>query len=151
MHALGLSGIDGLEKLDVYIKDDVERYGTKLEDCHRRLKRFLAELLRPVLQEGEDGTNIFDEQNESFVSGDFTDELDEDFFGFRELGLDKELGLISLSVSWILNFLLTKRFHYDCCKGECELQSTLQQMEAKFPRTKTSLNLRIGNQLLRNQ
>jgi hypothetical protein len=42
---------------------------------------------------------MFNEQNESFVSGDFTEELGEDFFGFKELGLDKEFGLISLSVN----------------------------------------------------
>jgi hypothetical protein len=45
LHALDLNGVEDLEKLDIYIKDDIERYGTKLEDCHRRLKRFLAELL----------------------------------------------------------------------------------------------------------
>jgi hypothetical protein len=45
LHALDLNGIQDLERLDVYIKDDIERYGTKLEDCHRRLKRFLTELL----------------------------------------------------------------------------------------------------------
>jgi len=45
MHTLDLNGVQDLERLDIYIKDDVERYGTKLEDCHRRLKRFLAELL----------------------------------------------------------------------------------------------------------
>ena len=45
MHALDMNGVEDLEKLDVYIKDDIERYGTKLEDCHRRLKRFYAELL----------------------------------------------------------------------------------------------------------
>jgi hypothetical protein len=45
MHALDLNGVEDLERLDVYIKDDIERYGTKLEDCHRRLKRFLADLL----------------------------------------------------------------------------------------------------------
>ena len=45
MHALDLNGVQDLERLDIYIKDDIERYGTKLEDCHRRLKRFLAELL----------------------------------------------------------------------------------------------------------
>ena len=45
LHALDLNGVQDLERLEVYIKDDIERYGTKLEDCHRRLKRFLAELL----------------------------------------------------------------------------------------------------------
>jgi hypothetical protein len=45
MHALDLNGVEDLDRLNIYIKDDIERYGTKLEDCHRRLKRFLAELL----------------------------------------------------------------------------------------------------------
>lgn len=45
MHGLDLNGVQDLERLDIYIKDDIERYGTKLEDCHRRLKRFLTELL----------------------------------------------------------------------------------------------------------
>lgn len=49
LHALDLNGVQDLERLDIYIKDDIERYGTKLEDCHRRLKRFLAELLVSVL------------------------------------------------------------------------------------------------------
>lgn len=35
--------------------------------------------------------------------------MDEDFFGFRELGLDKELGLISLSVSLLWKILLTNK------------------------------------------
>jgi hypothetical protein len=42
---LDLNGVQDLEELEMYIKDDIERYGTKLEDCHRRLKRFLTELL----------------------------------------------------------------------------------------------------------
>jgi hypothetical protein len=45
LHMLDLNGVRNLEELEMYIKDDIERYGTKLEDCHRRLKRFLTELL----------------------------------------------------------------------------------------------------------
>jgi len=45
LHMLDLNGVHNLEQLEMYIKDDIERYGTKLEDCHRRLKRFLTELL----------------------------------------------------------------------------------------------------------
>lgn len=45
LHMLDLNSVQGLEELEMYIKDDIERYGTKLEDCHRRLKRFLTELL----------------------------------------------------------------------------------------------------------
>ena len=45
LHMLDLNGVRNLDQLETYIKDDIERYGTKLEDCHRRLKRFLTELL----------------------------------------------------------------------------------------------------------
>jgi hypothetical protein len=45
LHMLDLNGVRNIEELEMYIKDDIERYGTKLEDCHRRLKRFLTELL----------------------------------------------------------------------------------------------------------
>ena len=54
MHALDLNGVQDLERLEVYIKDDIERYGTKLEDCHRRLKRFLTELLVMYLRAKSD-------------------------------------------------------------------------------------------------
>lgn len=33
-----------------------------------------------------------------FVGGDFAEDIGDDFFGFKELGLDKEFGLSSLSV-----------------------------------------------------
>ena len=52
LHALDLNGIEDLDRLNVYIKDDIERYGTKLEDCHRRLKRFLTELLVDLYFDG---------------------------------------------------------------------------------------------------
>lgn len=40
----------------------------------------------------------FNDGSEQFVGGDFAEDIDEDFFGFKELGLDKEFGLASLSV-----------------------------------------------------
>jgi len=41
---------------------------------------------------------LFDEDGLAFMSGDFADTFGEDFLGLRALGLDKELGLQSLSV-----------------------------------------------------
>lgn len=43
-----------------------------------------------------------------FVGGDFAEDLDEDFFGFKELGLADELGLETLSVPL---HLLQNRLH----------------------------------------
>ncbi|KAL4906029.1 hypothetical protein BDW74DRAFT_137337 [Aspergillus multicolor] len=98
LHTLSSVGID-IEGLESYIKDDVERLGTKLVTAHDRLRSLLSELLRPVLQDGgEDGSMAFADGSEQFVGGDFAEDIDEDFFGFKELGLDREFGLATLSV-----------------------------------------------------
>lgn len=98
LHTLSSVGTD-IESLESYIKDDVERLGTKLSTVHDRLKSLLSELLRPALTDGgEDGSNAFNDGSEQFVGGDFAEDIDEDFFGFKELGLDRELGLATLSV-----------------------------------------------------
>ncbi|TQB67779.1 Transcriptional activator spt7 [Monascus purpureus] len=98
LHTLSSVGTD-VEALESYIRDDVERLGTKLATVHERLRSLFAELLRPALADGgEDGSNAFADGSEQFVAGDFAEDIDEDFFGFKELGLDKEFGLATLSV-----------------------------------------------------
>lgn len=109
LHSLLEGGLD-IEALEVYIKDDVERLGTKLSVMHDRMKSHLADLLRPALGDnaGADGAGAFQDGSEQFVQGDFADEFGEDFFGFRELGLAEEFGLESLSVPL---HLLQNRMH----------------------------------------
>lgn len=98
LHTLSSVGTN-VEALESYIKDDVERLGTKLTGVHDRLRSMLTEMLRPALADGgEDGSRAFADGSEQFVGGDFAEDIDEDFFGFKELGLDKELGLTTLSV-----------------------------------------------------
>lgn len=65
---------------------------------------------RPALGDhaGADGVGAFNDGSEQFVGGDFAEDLDEDFFGFRELGLADELGLETLSVPL---HLLQNRLH----------------------------------------
>lgn len=50
----------------------------------------------------------FTDGSEQFVGGDFATDIDEDFFGFKELGLDQEFGLATLSVPL---HLLQNRMH----------------------------------------
>ena len=109
LQSLSENGIE-LEALDAYVKDDVDRLNSKLGTLHERMKSHLAELLRPALSAdaGPDGVNAFHDGSEQFVGGDFAEDLDEDFFGFKELGLDKEFGLASLSVPL---HLLQSRMH----------------------------------------
>ncbi|KAJ5918795.1 hypothetical protein N7454_009939 [Penicillium verhagenii] len=98
LHTLSGVGIN-IDELESYIKEDVDRLGTKLFTAHDRLKSLLTELLRPALADGgEDGSNAFNDGSEQFVGGDFAEDIDEDFFGFKELGLDREFGLSHLSV-----------------------------------------------------
>lgn len=98
LHTLSSVGTD-VEALESYIRDDVERLGTKLATVHERLRSLLTELLRPALADGgEDGSHNFADGSEQFIGGDFAEDIDEDFFGFKELGLDKEFGLATLSV-----------------------------------------------------
>lgn len=98
LHTLHESGID-IADLESYARDDVERLGSKLATAHERMKAHLADLLRPALNDGSvDGSASFNDGSEQFVGGDFAEDIDEDFFGFKELGLDREFGLASLSV-----------------------------------------------------
>ncbi|KAI9829578.1 MAG: hypothetical protein M1819_006083 [Sarea resinae] len=108
LHCLHENGVD-VESLESYIKDDVERLSSKLGVMHDRMKAHLADLLRPALNDaGPDGANAFNDGSEQFVGGDFAEDIDEDFFGFKELGLDKEFGMASLSVPL---HLLQNRMH----------------------------------------
>ncbi|KAM3440275.1 hypothetical protein MY4824_002264 [Beauveria thailandica] len=99
LHTLEQNGHD-IPSLDSYIKEDVDRLSTRLGTLHERMKTHLADLLRPALaaDAGTDGVGAFKDGSEQFTSGDFADDLGEDFFGFKALGLDKELGLESFSV-----------------------------------------------------
>jgi transcriptional activator SPT7 len=98
LHTLHENGLD-VEMLESYVKDDVERLGAKLGVMHERMKAHLSDLLRPALSDGgADGSGAFNDGSEQFVGGDFAEELGEDFFGFKALGLDSEFGMSSLSV-----------------------------------------------------
>ncbi|MCJ1477099.1 Transcriptional activator spt7 [Lambiella insularis] len=109
LQSLQDNGVE-LETLDSYVKDDMDRLTGKLGTLHDRMKSHLADLLRPALagDAGPDGVNAFNDGSEQFVGGDFAEDLNEDFFGFKDLGLDKEFGLLSLSVPL---HLLQNRMH----------------------------------------
>lgn len=98
LHTLEESGTD-LTSLETYAEDDIDRLSSKLGGLHERTKAHLTDLLRPALQDaGQDGVGAFKDGSETFVSGDFADDLGEDFFGFKALGLDIEFGLPNMSV-----------------------------------------------------
>ncbi|CAE6473133.1 unnamed protein product [Rhizoctonia solani] len=95
LHALAEHGISEVQEMERYVKDDVERYGTRLQDLERKLTNAYDEQTQAGAMEDDE---LFDEENENLVMGGFAGELGEDFFGLRELGLDQEFGLTSLSI-----------------------------------------------------
>jgi len=109
LQTLAQNSID-LRGLEAYVREEADKLTAKLAVLHERMKAHLAELLRPALLEdgGEGGVNAFADGSDQFVGGDFAEDLDEDFFGFKDLGLDKEFGLASLSVPL---HLLQNRMH----------------------------------------
>ncbi|KAG8409752.1 Transcriptional activator spt7 [Metarhizium acridum] len=103
LHTLEESGHD-VASLESYAKDEVDRLSSRLGILHERMKLHLTDLLRPALSAdaGVDGVGAFKDGSDQFMSGDFADDLGEDFFGFKALGLDKEMGLDSFSVPFHL-------------------------------------------------
>ncbi|KAK2770684.1 Transcriptional activator spt7 [Onygenales sp. PD_12] len=127
LHTLQSVGTD-VESLESYVKDDVDRLGQKLGVIHERMKSHLTELLRPAFNDGGgDGSHAFNDGSEQFVGGDFAEDIDEDFFGFKELGLDKEFGLASLSVP--LHLLQNRMYN----AHQAQNPSSTQTMSALFP------------------
>ena len=70
---------------------------------------------------------MFNDGSEQFVGGDFADEIGDDFFGFKELGLDKEFGLSSMSVP--LHLLQTR------IRGPAESQTYVSLLQKVFCET----------------
>jgi transcriptional activator SPT7 len=123
------NGVD-LEGLETYVHDDVERHGVKLSAMNDRMRMHMADLLRPVVQGGEDGAQAFEDDSEQFVGGDFAEDLGEDYFGFRELGLDKELGL---SISVPLHLLQSRLSNvYQSSQPNQVMETTFEPLPA-FP------------------
>ncbi|KAK5782296.1 hypothetical protein RI543_000228 [Arxiozyma heterogenica] len=91
------NGIPRPDSLYSYIENEFKKKTKKLKDIKTKLESFLKDLLRPTLQELSERN--FEDESENFLTGNFASELTgEDFFGFQELGLDKEFGILSSSV-----------------------------------------------------
>ncbi|RHZ76124.1 hypothetical protein Glove_203g56 [Diversispora epigaea] len=85
-HTLYENGVTSINKLESYVKNDIIRYGSKLRDIHNRLETTYKEALAsPENHETEEES--FPDSEDAFMMGNFGEDLGDDFFGFRELGL----------------------------------------------------------------
>lgn len=90
------NGVDNPDDLYTFVKERVFKQQDKLKVLKHRLSNFLKDLLKPSLDNFNEQS--FDDNSEQFITGDFSNELGEDFFGFKELGLDKEYQMLSSSI-----------------------------------------------------
>ncbi|ORX60257.1 hypothetical protein DM01DRAFT_1380641 [Hesseltinella vesiculosa] len=109
MHTLYESGVTHLNQLDSYIHDDVRRYGHRLDDVYRRLQASYQDLVTGSPEENPavDEDAIFQEVD-TFVTGLFGEDFGDDYLGFKDLGLDQELGVNATSIPARLWFGKTK-------------------------------------------
>lgn len=99
LHTLQETSNSTVHTLENYIRNDVERYSSKLTDLLRKLRSSYREQFNLSTERGviEDEA-LFADNGEALVAGNFAEGLGDDFFGFRELGLDRELGMAGLTV-----------------------------------------------------
>ncbi|KAJ2852728.1 Transcriptional activator spt7 [Coemansia brasiliensis] len=97
-HALYANGTEDLGDLEYYMRADAARYGNKLAELHRKLQRAFNEVVGDAAERPEAETEL--EGSDAFVTGMVggLGDLGDDFFGFKELGLDREFGVEHLSV-----------------------------------------------------
>lgn len=100
------NGIDKPDDLYTFVKEKVVKQRVKLKDLRLKLSNFLKELLKPGLENFNEKS--FEDNSEQFMTGDFSSDLGDDFFGFKELGLDKEFKMLSSSIPI---YLLHSRLH----------------------------------------
>ncbi|CAG90280.2 DEHA2G06248p [Debaryomyces hansenii CBS767] len=119
------NGIDKPDDLYTFVKEKIVKQQAKLKDLRVKLSNFLKELLKPGLENFNEKS--FDDNSEQFMTGDFSNDLGDDFFGFKELGLDKEYKMLSSSIpiyllhsrlhnSYSANGIISKRNKYEDLK-----------------------------------
>lgn len=104
------NGINKPDDLYTFINEKLINQLTKLKDLRSKLSNFLKELLRPGLENFNEKS--FNDNSEQFMTGDFSNDLGDDFFGFKELGLDKEFNMLSSSIPiYLLHSRLNNSFN----------------------------------------
>lgn len=100
LHTLHSTSSVGVKELDKYMHEDVPRLQSRLDELRRKLEASWKERVA-VGEERlvrEEDARYFGEESEDLMAGNLPSALDDDFFGFKALGLDQEIGMSNLSV-----------------------------------------------------
>nr|GAT46682.1 SAGA complex protein [Mycena chlorophos] len=98
LHTLFESGVSHVNELERYVRDDVERYGSRLGDLEKKIDSVYTEFTAGDVI-NDDTLFEEDEENDGALTlGDFAEALGEDYLGLRELGIAAEFGMSNLSI-----------------------------------------------------
>ncbi|KAJ2819709.1 Transcriptional activator spt7, partial [Coemansia sp. 'formosensis'] len=100
-HSLYANGVEDLSELEYYMRGEVGKHSNKLSDLEKKISRSYQDAMSDGRMEAAappDASML--DSDETFITGSMNGlgDLGEDFFGFKELGLDKEFGLEQLTV-----------------------------------------------------
>ncbi|KAG8912758.1 Transcriptional activator spt7, partial [Tulasnella sp. 408] len=87
LHTLFENGTMEVQELERYIKEDVERYGNKITELEKKLSQAYREVeIGPI-------DDALASDRDALVAGGWGDDLGIDMLGFKEMGLEAELGI----------------------------------------------------------
>ncbi|WFD24723.1 Transcriptional activator spt7 [Malassezia equina] len=135
-----LSG--GASSIESYVRNDIERYGQRLKEWLRKMHTALRDQLQSLGGSVED-TDLLARDGEALVLGHFAAGLGDDFFGFRELGLDSELGISHLAVPSRL-FFGGRPVHKAAVGGTDEAAPTYTPPPPPVVVTRAAVSAQIG-------
>lgn len=100
LHTLHATSTAGVKELDKYLYEDQPRAQSRLDELKRKLEASWKERVAVGEERlvSEEDARYFGEESDDLVAGNLPSALDDDFFGFKALGLDEELGMSNLSV-----------------------------------------------------
>ncbi|KAJ2489527.1 Transcriptional activator spt7 [Coemansia sp. RSA 2050] len=100
-HSLYANGVEDLSELEYYMRGEVGKHNNKLLDLQRKISKSYQDTMADGRLDAAAPPDVSVlESDETFITGSLNGlgDLGEDFFGFKELGLDKEFGLEQLTV-----------------------------------------------------
>lgn len=143
LYALQGVGATGVDALRTYISLDIERYGVRLREWLRKLQGALREQLAAAGGTIEDSM-LLDDDGEALALGHFAAGLGDDYFGFRELGLEDELGVRGLAVPSHLFFGRGSARRVDAPAGEAKAAPGYAPPPPAVPITRGALAAQPG-------
>ncbi|KAJ2603036.1 Transcriptional activator spt7 [Coemansia sp. RSA 1286] len=98
-HTLYDNGTEDLVELEYYLRGEIGRYSNKLSDLHKKMSKSYQDIVGDGRSDSVADASAL-ESGDAYMTGMVggLGDLGDDFFGFKELGLDKEFGMESLNV-----------------------------------------------------